>query len=142
MSVLDASVVLKWFVQEEDNIKADLIRQKHIEGADQIVVPDLLLYEVANALRFHPDFSSREIKQAIDTLFDIELEIITPTSSLLSKAIDIAKGQNVSCYDAAYLALAEELHSIFITADQKFVGRLSDRYKSICTLLRAYESEP
>lgn len=139
MSILDASIVLKWFVQEDDIDKADLIRRRHIEGIEQIVVPDLLLYEVSNALRFHPEFSPGEIKQAMNTLFDMELEIITPTLTLLHKAIDIAKEQNVTCYDATYLALAEELKDIFITADQKFVNRLSDYYNSICRLLNTIE---
>lgn len=136
MSILDASVVLKWFVQEDDSDKADHIRKNHIEGVEQIIVPDLLLYEVSNALRFHPDFSSKEIKKAVQSLFDLEVEIITPTITLLNKAIDLSKDQNVTCYDAIYLALAAELNDVFITADEKFVKKLASHYKSFCTILK------
>jgi predicted nucleic acid-binding protein len=49
MSIVDASVVLKWFLQEDDQEKDDLLRQKHIMGEDRLIAPDLLLYEVSNA---------------------------------------------------------------------------------------------
>jgi predicted nucleic acid-binding protein len=61
-------------------------------------------------LRYHPDFSPQEIKKSIESLFNLDLEIITPTLTLLKKAIDIGKEEDVTCYDATYLALAEELH--------------------------------
>jgi len=51
MSVLDASVVLKWFVNEEDSDKAVRLRKQYYLGEREIVVPDLLLFEVSNALR-------------------------------------------------------------------------------------------
>lgn len=97
MSVLDASVVLKWFVDEEDSDKAIQLREKYYVGEREIVVPDLLLFEVANALRYNPSFTAEEIKEAVRTLFDIGIEIITPTYSLLAKAIESAESLDVTC---------------------------------------------
>ena len=65
-----------------------------------------------------------EVKSAIQTLFDIGIEIVTPTQMLMSKAIDIANENNVTCYDSTYLALARDLQTNFITADQKFYNKL------------------
>jgi predicted nucleic acid-binding protein len=79
-----------------------------------------LLFEVTNALRYNPSFTAEEVKEAVKTLFDLGIEIITPTYSLLAKAIEMAKSLDVTCYDAAYLALAGELGFEFITADEKF----------------------
>ena len=93
-------------------------------GQRELVVPDLILYEIPNALKFHPDFSSTEIKQVIQTLFDIDMEIITPTQMLINKAIDIASENNVTFYDATYFALAKDLKMDFITADEKFYNKL------------------
>ena len=45
MSVLDASVVLKWFVDEEDSSQALNLRKEFYAGKREIVVPDLLLFE-------------------------------------------------------------------------------------------------
>jgi predicted nucleic acid-binding protein len=51
MSVLDPSVVLKWFVNEADSGQALKLREEFYAGEREIVVPDLLLFEIANALR-------------------------------------------------------------------------------------------
>jgi len=88
-----------------------------------------LLLEVANALRYNPTFSAEGIKEAVRTLFDLEIEIVTPTYSLLAKAIDLAKSLDVTCYDAMYLALAEELDFEFITADRRFYRKVSKKMK-------------
>ena len=129
MSVLDASVVLKWFVEEEDSDRALQLREEFYAGEREIVVPDLLLFEVANALRYNPSFTAEEIQEAVDTLFAMEIEIITPTSSLLSKTIELAEDLDVTCYDAAYLALAEELGFEFITADERFYRKVDEKAK-------------
>lgn len=65
MSVLDASVVLKWLVDEADSERALRLREEYSYGKEEIVVPDLVLYEIANSLRHHPGFSTDEIKTAV-----------------------------------------------------------------------------
>ncbi len=51
-AVLDSSVVMKWFCEEEDTDIALSLRERNINGELMIAVPDLSLYEVANALRY------------------------------------------------------------------------------------------
>jgi len=58
MSILDASVVLKWFVNEADSGQALKLREDFYAGKREIVVPDLLFFEIANALRYNPTFSN------------------------------------------------------------------------------------
>ena len=129
MSILDASVVLKWFVDEEDSDQALRLREEFFRGEREIVVPDLLLFEVANALRYNPGFTAEEIKEAVKTLFDLGIDIITPTYSLLAEAIELAKSLDVTCYDAAYVALAGELGFELITADGKLYRKVSEKMK-------------
>lgn len=135
MSVLDASVVIKWFIQEEGSDHALQLREEFYAGERELVVPDLLLYEIANALRYNPSFSADEIKESVRTLLDMEMEIITPTYSLLAKAIELAKDLDVTCYDAAYLALAEELGFEFITADERLYKKVSARLELKSTII-------
>lgn len=135
MSILDASVVLKWFVKETDSDQAIQLRREFLNREREIIVPDLLLFEVANALRYNPSFSAEEIKEAVRTLFDLGIQIITPTYSLIAKSIDLAKSLDVTCYDAAYLALAEELNFEFITADEKFCRKVGKKVKAPVRLL-------
>ncbi len=137
MSVLDASVVLKWFVNEPDSALAIGLREEFYTGKREIVVPDLLLYEITNALRYNSTFTSKEIQEALETLFGMGIEIIAPTLSLLGKAVQLAEQFDVSCYDATYLALSEELGFEFVTADERLYRRIekSPKLKTSIRLL-------
>lgn len=51
MIVLDASVVLKWLLDDEaGGARAAGFREAHAAGAETIAVPDPLFYEIANVL--------------------------------------------------------------------------------------------
>ena len=54
--ILDASVAIKWFTEETSHEKAKKFRERFLDGKINIIVPDLILYEIANALRFNPAF--------------------------------------------------------------------------------------
>jgi len=124
--VLDASVIIKWFTQEEKREQAIDLREKHINGDIEIVVPDLLLYEVSNALRFNPNFKEEDIKKAIQSLFDIDINIVVPVQETLQEAVDIAYSKNITIYDAFYIALAQTIGFDFITADEKLYEKTKD----------------
>ena len=140
LSILDASVVLKWFVDERESQAALRIREEFVHENLPIIVPDLLLFECANALRYHPDFSEEEVHQSIDSLFQLGIDIITPTSSLLKKGTSIAVTNDVTVYDATYLALAHEIQDEFITADEKFYQKVQKQFPDTITLLRDRKS--
>lgn len=140
MSILDASVVLKWFVDEQKSQAALSIRAAFVQENVPIIVPDLLLYECANALRYHPDFSEEEVHQSIESLFQLGIDIITPTASLLKKGSSIAVENDVTVYDATYLALAHELHDEFVTADEKFYHKVQKQFPDTILLLKDRES--
>lgn len=76
MYVLDASVVIKWFSEEEYTDKAVKLRDDFFKGENELVVPDLLLYEVSNALRYNPNFDETDVVEAVGSLFDMGISII------------------------------------------------------------------
>lgn len=124
--VLDASVIIKWFTQEEKREQAINLRENYINGEIEIVVPDLLLYEISNALRFNSNFQEEDIKEAIQSLFDMEISIIVPVPEILQKTINIAYSKEITIYDALYIALAQIIDFDFITADEKLYEKLKD----------------
>jgi|MudIll2142460700_1097286.scaffolds.fasta_scaffold224593_3 predicted nucleic acid-binding protein len=142
MSVLDASVVLKWFVDEEDSSQALNLREEFYAGKREIVVPDLLLFEIANALRYNASFSVKEIRESLGTLFGIGIEMITPTLSLLGKTVELAEKLDLTCYDATYLALAEELGFELITADERLYRKIvkNSKFKASIRLLADFST--
>ena len=70
MYVLDASVVIKWFSEEEYTDIAVKLRDGFFKGCNELVVPDLLLYEVSNALRYNPNFDGIHETSPIQALPD------------------------------------------------------------------------
>jgi predicted nucleic acid-binding protein len=48
--VIDASVALKWFLTEEESNGADVLFEAFLKGRTDLLAPDVLLLEVANAL--------------------------------------------------------------------------------------------
>ncbi|MEM4251422.1 MAG: type II toxin-antitoxin system VapC family toxin, partial [Candidatus Bathyarchaeia archaeon] len=52
--VPDASVAVKWFVEERDSSNALRLKQLFESGRIDLEAPSLLWYELASAIRFHP----------------------------------------------------------------------------------------
>ena len=125
MYVLDASVIIKWFSEEEYTDIALKLRDDFFRGYTELVVPDLLLYEVSNALRYNPNFDETDVIEAVDSLYDIGISIIVPTGVVIKSAINLAFTHNVTIYDAFYAALAKAIDFTLITADAKFYRKMT-----------------
>lgn len=129
MIVVDASVVNKFFLPYEDGRdKALSILKKHIQKIDEIIVPDLLFYEVANTLATKTTIPQDQISKALTKLDKIKLNTFHPTIDYIKRAAIFAKQHNVSVYDAVYAILAKEKKCNLITADKKFVLQTKQGY--------------
>jgi len=124
--VLDASVVIKWFSEEEYTDRALKLRDTFSKGEIELVVPDLILYEVSNALRYNPDFDETDVADAVGTLFDIGISIIVPNRDVINSALNLAYEHKITVYDAYYVALAKEINFKLITADRKLYLKIKD----------------
>jgi len=117
--VIDASVVLKWFLEESEALQARALREQHLKGDILLVAPDLLLYEVGNALRFKRNFSPSDIQQALSELLHFQLELLGPTERFLHHSVELAHKTGLTYYDCVYLAVASDLETQLITADKR-----------------------
>jgi predicted nucleic acid-binding protein len=126
MIILDASVVIKWFSEEEYTDKALEIRERIRMGEERVVVPDLLLYELANALTYNPSFDANDVSDALTSIFDMDVDIVTPIPEIINSAVTLAFEHNITVYDSSYVALAKELELTFITADRRLCERVSN----------------
>lgn len=117
--VLDASVLLKWFVEEPESIQALTYRSRLLEGEVAIACPDLVLYEVGNVLRHKRGVPEGALSNALSDLLRIQMDIFTPTEALLHRAAHLAYSRQMTYYDSVYVALAQELHATLVSADFK-----------------------
>ena len=124
--VIDASIAIKWVV-EEDGTPEALTLRRHAK----VIAPELLVAECANILWKkvqRDELSDDEALLAARLLQAAEIEFL-PTRSLLEAATQIAIELNHAAYDCLYLALAAERDCRFVTADESFVRKLSEGHR-------------
>ncbi len=132
--VLDTSVIIKWFRQEEVWAEQALrLRAAYLQGQIAIVVPWLLMYEVANVLRYNKEYSTEQVQTAVQSLFDMQLEWAAPSANTIKQAVQLAHTHDVTVYDATFAALAESYETLFFTADDRF-ARQTTALKSVHSL--------
>jgi len=124
--VPDTSVVIKWFRQGEVLAEQALaLRAAYLVGRIQLSVPTLLAYELTNVLRYKDDLTTEQVEEAVQSLFDIGLEWVSPSAPLMRRAAVIARESGATVYDTTFAALGEGLEATFVTADERLVRRLA-----------------
>lgn len=118
--VVDASVAIKLFLQEEGSELADQLFAALVEApAARFYVPDLFFVECANVLwKYvrHFGYPADNARQDVADLGALALRSVS-TADLIKPALDLALQYQVSAYDACYAALAQETGLPLITAD-------------------------
>ena len=124
--VVDASVAVKWFVREREveRAAAFALRRRHIEGKSRMIVPELFLLEVPNAIKAGRKAREGELASVLDTLHDMDLQVERHSWDVLRKANAIAWAYNLTWYDGIYVALAEVLGYPLVTADEALMRRM------------------
>ncbi|UCE12286.1 MAG: type II toxin-antitoxin system VapC family toxin [Candidatus Heimdallarchaeota archaeon] len=121
--VVDASVVLKWFVEETDTEKALQVRDYLKEEAIPIV-PAIFFYEIANVLRYKTEFGIEDIKNVVQTLEDFQFRVEFFEKDVAHPTIDLAYQYGITIYDASYIAISKKNQIDFMTADEKLYSKL------------------
>ncbi len=125
--VLDASVVVKWFHEEEYTSEALMLREAHNRGLCKFIVPILIVYEVSNALKKPPNlFNEREVGDAVESVFSRLTEIVAPDQTSMRTAIEAAFKYEITMYDASYVALAENEKIMMVTGDEWLSTRVKN----------------
>jgi len=123
--VPDASVAVKWFIEEKDSRPARRLRELFQQGRIDLDAPSLLKYEVASALRFHPvaRFTPRQLRGVIESLEGLQITR-EPSDSEWATTFTLSLENPISIYDAVYVAFAVHYHSQMVTADTTLATRL------------------
>lgn len=128
--VVDASVAIKWVIQEAGT-EAALRLLGH-----ELIAPDLLVAECANILwrkQRLGEISAREAGLAARLLERAELDLV-PMRRLLDRATALAIALDHPGYDAIYLALAETTGRAFVTADLRLARKAAGGAATVLTL--------
>ena len=127
--VVDASIIVKWFVEEEGSDKSLKLRDRYIEGEIRIIAPELMIFETLNALYYKRLFSEEELKQISEALEAYSFTLYPLRGKYASKAIEVAFKNDITIYDASYIALAIIRNTQMYTADEKLMRKLKHEYQ-------------
>jgi len=124
--VVDASVSLKWALDDEEYVEqAVALRDAAVfEHRFQMFAPSLWLYEIANGLRVavrRGRISIENGETALHCLLALKVQLVDPDPLDIYR---IASRYDIAAYDAAYLALSELLNAVLWTGDQRLYATL------------------
>jgi predicted nucleic acid-binding protein len=117
--VIDASVAVKWVVQEPGTQEALALRKA------RLAAPDLIIPECANILwKKHRlgQLTSAEASAAAQLLERADMELVA-MGAQLHRATELAIELDHPAYDCFYIALALDKGCAFATADQRLLRK-------------------
>ncbi len=131
--VVDASVALKWVLEEELTEEALALRTRWIESEELTIAPPIFRSEVTNALHRAVRRGGIDGAAASSGLgFLLASTAIEEPSELYGRAFDIATELSQGAtYDAHYVALAEHHECEMWTADRRLVRAAQRRFPSV-----------
>lgn len=119
MIVVDASVVVEVLLQTNDGI---VIAERLLDRRETLHAPHLIDVEVAQVLRryvLRGEVHEERARQALDVLAVFPLTRY-PHEPLLTRMWELR--ENITAYDAAFVALAEGLRAPLVTRDRRLGG--------------------
>lgn len=115
--VVDVSVAIKWFVKEPLHAEADRL----LDGRGDLHAPDFLVVELANAAWKKTRRKEIGRLQAMEMVQGCLQGVPTlhRSTDLVQRAMQIGLELDHPAYGCVYIACAEELGRILVTADAK-----------------------
>jgi|SRR5579871_1068343 len=123
VDVVDASVAIKWFVDEPGRGSALEILQKLIAKPDRFFVPELFYFELAHVLKKVLPVGPRE-QHLFGQLLLLPIGRM-PMNNHLFLGTQKFQSLGLSGYDAAYVALAEIVSGSWVTYDEKAHAKIA-----------------
>ena len=141
--VIDASVAVKWVVDEEGAARAVALRSSFAFAA-----PELILPECANILwkkAQRGELARAEALLAAKLLERSGIDFVS-LQGLSETATQLALDLRQPAYDCVYLALASRRGLRFVTADRRLIATVRERadasLQALCVDLNAFSERP
>jgi predicted nucleic acid-binding protein len=138
MIVVDASVIVKWFIPEVGDAAAKAL----LSAGDELIAPELARVEVASALirkGIRRELTGADAGSTLRAWFralaDGQIALL-PNEDDIEAAAGLALELQHPLPDCLYLAAAERLGVALITADRTFARR-AERRSDLIQLLEA-----
>ncbi len=122
MTLVDASVAVKWLVDEPEH----LVARSLLDRGEQLQAPDFVFVEAANVLWkkvLRRELTAQQAVEGVDWLPRL-FEAIIPSTLLVARALRIAIEMAHPVYDCLYLACSEHVDADLVTANARFAAKV------------------
>jgi predicted nucleic acid-binding protein len=119
--VIDASVLIKFYVPEVLSDKAEELLNRVVQGDVMLLAPDLIYPETGNILwkkQRKKELTGSEVEEITDAIVSLPLKI-EASKLLLPLAMGIGIAYRITIYDAIYISMASVYETKMMTADRK-----------------------
>ena len=133
ISLVDASIGVKWLLPFDDEPHADLAEQVFIDSRESRILifsADHLVIEVGHALRRavrRERITESQGRELLDRFASWDVAGYTEDLDI-KRAWELSGGLGCSYYDAIYLAISERTNWPFLHADRKLRTQLNGRF--------------
>ncbi len=123
--VIDTSVAVKWLNQDnEDSLKqADKILEEAKDGQVELLAPEIIKYEIGNALLYGKKIASEDIKELFNLFYSLPINFVTESKENAVETYKLALSLGITYYDASFLSLAKQYDAILVTENIKHQGK-------------------
>ncbi len=128
--IFDASVIIKWFISEEESDKALIYLQDYRDKKFSIIVPTLLYYELGNIL-LAKKATEDQVSKIMVSLLALSLVNIDIGHDAFRKVFENAQELKITYYDASYITLMQKYDCELVTADKKLYERIKNKFARI-----------
>jgi predicted nucleic acid-binding protein len=133
MTVVDASVAVKWLLPERGSDEAQAL----LDSGESLAAPALIVVEVAAAIA-RKSRRREVIGPDAQSAFDLWLKSLAagvielvPDRLALERAFRLAATLEHPLQDCVYLAVAERITGRFVTADARFAAKANKAYQDV-----------
>jgi len=130
--VVDASVGVKWFIEEDYSENADKLLEDFVDGRVDLVAPKSFMQEFCNAIRKYVVKSLLDRNLAdkhVEKMAEIPIDYVDIDWDLVKESYAKALELSITVYDAIYVVVADKLKTTIITSDDRLYNQLKDKVR-------------
>ncbi|KKS13694.1 hypothetical protein A2617_04315 [Candidatus Daviesbacteria bacterium RIFOXYD1_FULL_41_10] len=126
--VVDTSVFIKWLNKnnEQGLDSADKILQDVKNGQVELIVPELIKYEIGNVLLKGKQLTPNQAYTSLGTAYSLPVTFVSESEQQAKETYSLAHNLGVSYYDASFMSLAKQCNATLVTDNIKDQGRGSN----------------
>ena len=126
--VTDTSVFIKWLNNDNEQSleNADKILQEVKNGQTQILVPELLKYELGNELLKGKQLTPDQASISLGTAYSLPVTFIADSEQQAKDTYALAYNHGISYYDASFMSVAKNYNATLVTDNLKHQSKNPD----------------